>query len=214
MAKGQRDLREYLTAYDARDHLPELAGWMDDDLLKQLTLWKGSRFASEDTYFDLDNPQRGAFVATGDERPIVDHTYVAHSQAGERAWIVLTTWQQPLNESQGEALAHQLGDVAPGPTQSAAGDARPRPEPTAEENGRRHHGTVDRVIPERGFGFIADDDGSEYFFHRTALHATELDELAPGTAVTFAVGSDPGDLPDDHPRAVGVQLADDALPAV
>jgi hypothetical protein len=29
MAKGQRDLREYLTAYDAREHLSDLAaGWM------------------------------------------------------------------------------------------------------------------------------------------------------------------------------------------
>ena len=34
MAKRQRDLREYLTAYDAREQLPELASWMDADLLK------------------------------------------------------------------------------------------------------------------------------------------------------------------------------------
>jgi CspA family cold shock protein len=153
-------------------------------------------------------------VATGVERPITDHTYVAHSQAGEQAWIVLTTWGRPIDESQGETLARQAKEVAPGPTQSAAGDARPRPEPSTEPPGKRHHGTVDRLIPERGFGFIADDEGGEYFFHRTALQATALDDLAPGTPVTFAVGADPGDLPDEHPRAVSVRLADDALPAV
>jgi cold shock CspA family protein len=214
MAKGQRDLREYLTAYDAREHLPELASWMDDDLLKQLTLWRGGRLVAGDTYFDLDNPARGPFVVTGDERPITDHTYVAHSQAGEQAWIALTTWRQPIDESQGEALARQIEEVAPGPTQSAAGDARPRPEPSTEPHGKRHHGTVDRLIPDRGFGFIADDDGSEYFFHRTALQATRLDDLAPGTPVTFALGSDPGDQPDEHLRAVSVRLAEEALPAV
>jgi CspA family cold shock protein len=104
--------------------------------------------------------------------------------------------------------------VARGPTQSAAGDAHPRPEPSTEPPGKRHHGTVDRLIPERGFGFIADDEGGEYLFHRPALQATALDDLAPGTPVTFAVGADPSDLPDEHPRAVSVRLADDALPAV
>jgi len=32
--------------------------------------------------------------------------------------------------------------------------------------------------------------------------------------VTFAVGQDPGDQPDEVPRAVSIHRADDALPGV
>jgi cold shock CspA family protein len=76
------------------------------------------------------------------------------------------------------------------------------------------HGTIARLVPERGFGFIRADDGHEFFFHRNALHATRFEDLAPGTAVDFQVGREEGDRPDEGPRAVSVHLAADALPAV
>ena len=76
------------------------------------------------------------------------------------------------------------------------------------------NGTIPRLVPERGFGFIRADDGQEFFFHRTALHATRFEDLAPGTAVEFQVSREEGDRPDEGPRAVSVHLAADALPAV
>lgn len=76
------------------------------------------------------------------------------------------------------------------------------------------HGTIARLVPDRGFGFIRADDGREFFFHRAALHATRFEALAPGTAVDFQVGQEPGDRPDEGPRAVSVHLAADGLPAV
>ena len=75
-------------------------------------------------------------------------------------------------------------------------------------------GTIARLLPERGFGFIRADDGQEYFFHRNALHGTRFEDLAPGTAVEFQLGRDPGDRDDEGPRAVSVHLGAGVLPAV
>lgn len=77
------------------------------------------------------------------------------------------------------------------------------------------HGTIASISPERGFGFIApDDDSGELFFHRSALHGVDFEELAEGVTVEFTVGREEGDRPSEGPRAVDVRLADDAVPAV
>ena len=52
-------------------------------------------------------------------------------------------------------------------------------------------GTIARLVPERGFGFITGDDGQEFFFHRSALQATEFEELAEGVRVDFHAAHDP-----------------------
>jgi cold shock CspA family protein len=75
-------------------------------------------------------------------------------------------------------------------------------------------GTVDRVVPEEGFGFIIGPNGEEYFFHRSALKGAEWEEFGPGLQVHFQVGEDPGDRSDEHLRAVDVTLDADAIPAV
>ena len=64
MRQSKDDLRDCATAYDCRDRLPELSAWMTDELLKQLPIWKRARFERGQEYFDLDNPERGPFVAT------------------------------------------------------------------------------------------------------------------------------------------------------
>jgi CspA family cold shock protein len=61
-------------------------------------------------------------------------------------------------------------------------------------------GTVRRVIPDRGFGFVAGVDGTEFFFHRTA--APEFDSLAAGDLVTFIPGEG-----EKGPRASDVTKA-------
>lgn len=53
-------------------------------------------------------------------------------------------------------------------------------------------GTVKRVISERGFGFIADAEGKEYFFHRDGLSSSlDFDRLVGGESVEFVVESGP-----------------------
>jgi CspA family cold shock protein len=52
-------------------------------------------------------------------------------------------------------------------------------------------GTIKRLVSEKGFGFIAADDGSEYFFHQSACSDRPFDELREGQAVTFDRGQGP-----------------------
>ena len=53
-------------------------------------------------------------------------------------------------------------------------------------------GTVKKLVSERGFGFIAADDGKEYFFHRSALAPSlDFDRLTGGEKVQFEIEQDP-----------------------
>jgi CspA family cold shock protein len=64
-------------------------------------------------------------------------------------------------------------------------------------------GTIKRVISERGFGFIADGEGKEYFFHRDGLSdSVDFDRLVGGESVSFDVEAGP-----KGPRAVRVTTA-------
>jgi CspA family cold shock protein len=64
-------------------------------------------------------------------------------------------------------------------------------------------GTIKRVISDRGFGFIAGEDGKEYFFHRDGLNSSlDFDRLVGGERVSFETERGPkGD------RAVRVDAA-------
>jgi cold shock CspA family protein len=76
------------------------------------------------------------------------------------------------------------------------GRRTPRPGEAAdaleEDGGASLRGRIKNVIWDRGYGFIAADDGRDYFFHVNALEAgLEFDELQPDLAVTFEVKSGP-----------------------
>jgi CspA family cold shock protein len=62
-------------------------------------------------------------------------------------------------------------------------------------------GTIKKLVPDRGFGFIAAEDGKEYFFHRSGTSA-DFDSLMGGERVSFEVEASP-----KGPRAGKVQLA-------
>src|SRR5438270_11367200 len=65
------------------------------------------------------------------------------------------------------------------------------------------NGTIMRVAYDRGFGFIAADDGKEYFFHRSGVDSPlDFDRLSGGEAVTFEVEASP-----KGPRAGQVRAA-------
>jgi cold shock protein len=61
------------------------------------------------------------------------------------------------------------------------------------------NGTIKKVVSDRGFGFIASEDGTEYFFHRSAVDV--FDSLQGGERVTFEVESSP-----KGPRAAKVAV--------
>ena len=52
------------------------------------------------------------------------------------------------------------------------------------------NGTIKRIT-DKGFGFIAASDGTEYFFHQSACVGTRFDELREGQRVTFTPGQGP-----------------------
>jgi cold shock protein len=61
------------------------------------------------------------------------------------------------------------------------------------------NGTIKKLVSDRGFGFIAAEDGKEYFFHRDAVD--NFDSLNGGEKVTFEVEASP-----KGPRAKLVKL--------
>ena len=64
-------------------------------------------------------------------------------------------------------------------------------------------GTIKKVVSDRGFGFIAADDGKEYFFHRDGLEpSVSFDGLGGGEKVTFDI-----EASQKGPRAQRVRLA-------
>jgi CspA family cold shock protein len=46
-------------------------------------------------------------------------------------------------------------------------------------------GTIKRLAREKGFGFIRDDGGQEWFFHRSSLQGVSFDTLQEGQRVNF-----------------------------
>jgi CspA family cold shock protein len=62
------------------------------------------------------------------------------------------------------------------------------------------NGTIKRLVRDKGFGFVAAPDGSEYFFHQSACE--QFDTLREGQNVTFQAGQGP-----KGPRAENVRVA-------
>jgi CspA family cold shock protein len=62
-------------------------------------------------------------------------------------------------------------------------------------------GTIKRLVRDKGFGFVAAQDGNEYFFHQSACNGASFDSLHEGQAVTFQKGQGP-----KGPRAENVTV--------
>jgi CspA family cold shock protein len=62
------------------------------------------------------------------------------------------------------------------------------------------NGTIKRLVHDKGFGFVADEGGREYFFHQSAC--ASFSNLREGQAVTFVTGQGP-----KGPRAEDVREA-------
>jgi cold shock protein len=61
-------------------------------------------------------------------------------------------------------------------------------------------GSIQTLRVEKGFGFIKDDAGKEYFFHRSAVYGEGLENLKEGDGVEFEIGAGP-----KGPRAENVR---------
>jgi CspA family cold shock protein len=61
-------------------------------------------------------------------------------------------------------------------------------------------GTIRTLRVDKGFGFIKDAGGKEYFFHKSAVYGESLENLREGDGVEFEVGQGP-----KGPRAENVR---------
>ena len=50
------------------------------------------------------------------------------------------------------------------------------------------NGKISRLVTDKGFGFIAGDDGQEYFVHRSAVRGQVFEQLREGQPVVFDAG--------------------------
>jgi CspA family cold shock protein len=55
------------------------------------------------------------------------------------------------------------------------------------------NGMIKRLVRDRGFGFIRDDGGQEWFFHRSSVKTGTFEQLNEGQRVSF----------DEEPSAKG-----------
>jgi CspA family cold shock protein len=62
-------------------------------------------------------------------------------------------------------------------------------------------GSIKKVIPGRGFGFIRSEGGRDIFFHRSAVQGRAFGRLREGTPVEFNVEDT-----RKGPRATAVRL--------
>jgi CspA family cold shock protein len=61
----------------------------------------------------------------------------------------------------------------------------PGPVCPSTEDDSMPNGSIKRLVRDRGFGFIRDDNGLEWFFHRSAVTDGTFDQLNEGQRVTF-----------------------------
>jgi CspA family cold shock protein len=61
-------------------------------------------------------------------------------------------------------------------------------------------GKIRTLRGDKGFGFIKDDSGQDYFFHQSAIYGEGIADLREGDSVTFDVGEGP-----KGPRAENVR---------
>jgi len=61
-------------------------------------------------------------------------------------------------------------------------------------------GTIRTLRVDKGFGFIKDAAGKEFFFHQSAIYGEGIEDLREGDSVEFDVGQGP-----KGPRAENVR---------
>ena len=61
-------------------------------------------------------------------------------------------------------------------------------------------GKIRTLRGDKGFGFIKDDAGQDYFFHQSAVQGESISDLREGDSVEFEVGQGP-----KGPRAESVR---------
>ncbi len=67
------------------------------------------------------------------------------------------------------------------------------------------HGTIKRLVSDRGFGFVEGESG-DVFFHHSSVESVNFEELSEGQMLEYGLGEGP-----KGPRAVNVRLLEEAV---
>lgn len=67
-------------------------------------------------------------------------------------------------------------------------------------------GTIKKLVPDKGFGFIQTQDGQDVFFHHSSVADQQFDSLTEGQRVEFTVEAGGGQR-GKGPRAASVTPA-------
>ena len=67
-------------------------------------------------------------------------------------------------------------------------------------------GKIRTLRVDKGFGFIKDDSGKEYFFHQSAVYGEGLDNLREGDSVEFDVGQGPSAVQNAIPFTLPLRI--------
>ncbi len=63
-------------------------------------------------------------------------------------------------------------------------------------------GKIKRLVSDRGFGFIEEDNGNDLFFHHSELQGVSIEQLSEGQVVQYEKGQG-----KKGPCATNVRLA-------
>ena len=74
------------------------------------------------------------------------------------------------------------------------------------------HGTIKKIISEKGFGFIEGSNGKDIFFHRSVVADSGFSALKKGQLIEFEFAEDDGN--GKGPRAKVVRTASGAAAAI
>ncbi|MFN7916678.1 MAG: cold shock domain-containing protein [Vicinamibacterales bacterium] len=61
-------------------------------------------------------------------------------------------------------------------------------------------GKIRTLRVDKGFGFIKDDSGKDYFFHQSAIYGEGINDLREGDSVEFEGSEGPKGLRADNVR--------------
>lgn len=112
------------------------------------------------------------------------------TRCGER--FIFRVEEQRRQAERGEeiappALCPACRIAAPAERHSGGRGAERRPRPSAVPGAGPYEGTVKWYDGDRGYGFIAQRNGDDIFFHRTGIVPGETPFFSSGTRVTYLV---------------------------
>ncbi len=83
----------------------------------------------------------------------------------------------------------------------------------AAPTGPKCKGKIQKMVRDRGFGFIRGDDGKEVFFHRSGLNAADYDALSEGDNVAYVLQQGPRGARAENVRHATGDDSAEAAPA-